>query len=213
MWIDLSHTVESDMAQWRGDDQPLKLHRRSEHGPDSHMSSSLEIGCHVGTHLDAPLHFLAGEPGLAELPITRFLGPAMKLDVSGLSAASEPGPLGREILDGVQLESVAFLLLHTGWDQHWGTSRYYDCWPYLSGELAECLASAGLRGVGLDTPSLDDYSGHIAHDVCAEAGMVNIENLTNLAALPASGFLFQALPLKLDGTEASPVRAVAWLNP
>ncbi len=62
--IDLSHTIVSDMAQWPGDKQPLKLHRHSLHGPDSHLSSSLEFGCHVGTHIDAPLHFLAGQPGI-----------------------------------------------------------------------------------------------------------------------------------------------------
>jgi kynurenine formamidase len=79
----------------------------------------------------------------------------------------------------------------------------------LSPELARFLAGAGLKGVGLDTPSLDPYGAQVAHDICAPAGMINLENLANLGALPAVGFTLFALPLKLEGTEASPVRAVA----
>ena len=63
--------------------------------------------------------------------------------------------------------------------------------------------------MGLDTPSLDTYSGQIAHDICAPAGMINLENLANLGELPAEGFTLMAMPLKLSDTEASPVRAVA----
>ena len=75
--------------------------------------------------------------------------------------------------------------------------------------MAELLAGAGLKGVGLDTPSLDTFGGQADHDICAPAGMVNIENLANLGALPLEGFTLLVLPLKLEGTEASPVRAVA----
>ncbi len=71
------------------------------------------------------------------------------------------------------------------------------------------LAGAGLKGVGLDSPSIDPLDARICHDLFAAAGMINVENLANLAALPAGLFDFLVLPLKLAGTEASPVRAVA----
>jgi arylformamidase len=213
-WIDLSHTIVPGMPQWRGDDQPLRLHRRSEHGPDSHQSSSLEMGCHVGTHIDAPLHFLAGQPGLDELPVASFCGPALVVDLRGAEkSAAPPAALGPEVLEGMDLTGVDFVLFHTGWDRHWGQPRYYQEWPWLSADLARVLAASGLKGVGLDTPSLDDYQGHEAHDICAAAGMINIENLTGLDRLPAGAIQFQALPLKLLAAEASPVRAVAWVEP
>ena len=60
---------------------------------------------------------------------------------------------------------------------------------------------------------LDEFGGQTAHDLCAPAGMINIENLTNLGNLPRVGTWFQAFPLKLSGTEASPVRALAWVEP
>lgn len=211
--IDLSHTIASGMPQWRSDNQPLLLHRRSRHGPDSHMSSSLEIGCHVGTHIDAALHFLAGQPGVDALPLDRFYGPALVLDVRDKkSGVAAPEALAPEILNGIDLAGVDFLLLLTGWDQFWGEERYYREWPFLSRELAQILADAGLKGVGLDTPSLDDFQGHWAHDICAAKGMINIENLTGLNLIAGMKVDFQAFPLKLESTEASPVRAVAWVK-
>ena len=208
--LDLSHTIVADMPQWASDNQPLKLHRRSLHGPDSHMSSSLEIGCHVGTHIDAPLHFLDGQPGLDRLPVDHFVGPGRVVDCRPqVAAMAEPGPLGAEVLSGLNLDAVDFVLLLTGWDRFWGQDRYYQAWPYLSAELAAAVAAAGLKGIGLDTPSLDSLTGHVAHDLCAAAGLVNIENLTGLDQLVDRNFQFQCLPLKLHDTEASPVRAVA----
>ena len=206
------------MAQWRGDNQPLAIHRHAEHGPDSHMSSSLEFGCHIGTHIDAPLHFLADSLGVGEMPLEAFGGAALVVDVKDMvdkqiAAYGEPTALGPEVLAGEDLSKIDFVLFCTGWDEHWGADTYYQHWPWLSTELARVLAAAGLKGVGLDTPSLDHFGGHVAHDLCAAAGLINIENLTQLALLPRRGAWFQAFPLKLQDTEASPVRAMAWLEP
>ncbi len=218
------------MPQWRGDDQPLVITRQSEHGPEGHMSSSLEFGCHIGTHIDAPLHFLEGAAGVGEMPLDDFGGSALVVDVKDrvlkqTVEGDEPGALGPEVLWGDPaskgselpanegLAGIDFVLFHTGWDQHWGTEKYYQHWPWLTTELARILASADLKGVGLDTPSLDCFGGKEAHELCAAAGMINIENLTNLGALPRVGAWFQAFPLKLASTEASPVRALAWVEP
>ena len=207
--VDLSHTIITDMAQWPGDGQPLVIHRHSEHGQDRHLSSSLELGCHVGTHIDAPLHFDAGQPGVDTLPLERFVGRGRLISVPD---ADPQRALTPDVLRGVDLKGVAFVLFHTGWSRHWGTPLYYRHWPWLSAELAGLLAAAGLSGVGLDTPSLDPFAGDAAHLVCAAAGMINIENLTNLETLVDRDFRLLVLPLKLDATEASPVRAVAWLD-
>ncbi|MFT5233371.1 MAG: arylformamidase [Candidatus Krumholzibacteriia bacterium] len=207
--IDLSHTIKEDMRQWPGDEQPLKLHRHSTHDEATYMSSSLEFGCHVGTHIDAPLHFLAGALGVDEIPLDHFVGSAMVIRCG--DGESSIG-LGTDLLRDVNLETVDFVIFDTQWSQHWGTDRYYERWSYLTPELAHYLAQAGLKGVGLDTPSLDHYAARIAHDICAPAGMINIENLTNLNAVPDHGFTLQVVPLKLNQTEASPVRALAILE-
>ena len=209
--IDLSHVIAPGMPQWPGDHQPLKIHRISEHGSDGHMSSSLEFGCHVGTHLDGALHFLAGQPALDKVPVNQFAGRALVVDASDTYGDNQkPVALKADLLANHELDDVDFVLFHTGWDQHWGTDEYYRYWPWLSDELAKLLADSNLKGVGLDTPSLDEFNGSIAHDLCAAAVMVNIENLTNLKSLVGTVVHFMALPLKLHETEASPVRAVAW---
>jgi len=207
--IDLSHTVIADMPQWPGDKQPLKLHRRSMHGESTHMSSSLEFGCHVGTHIDAPLHFLAGQQGIDEIPLSHFMGSGV---IIRCGDGQKTEALGAHLLDPVDLAGVDFVIFDTQWSQYWGSSKYYESWSYLSVELAKRLANSGLKGVGLDTPSLDPYHAQIAHDICAPAGMINIETLTNLHSLPDRGFQLQVVPLKLDQTEASPVRALAVLE-
>lgn len=204
--IDLSHTISPGMPQWPGDDQTLAIHRQSEHGPDAHMSSAVEFGCHIGTHIDAPLHFLEGASSVDTLPLEHFIGSALVLRFGGGETAAAMGP---EILEGHDLTDVDFVLFDTGWDRHWGTERYYREWSWLSPALAERLAAADLKGVGLDTPSLDPYAGQAAHDICAPANMINIENMANLGALPDRGAEIFVLPLKLEGTEASPVRAFA----
>lgn len=207
--VDLSHTVKSGMPQWRGDDQPLRIIRRSEHGPDSHRSSALELGCHVGTHLDAALHFRPGAPDLGTLPLDAFWGRAR---VVRTGPDTPPGPLAASLLDGLDLAGLDFVLFDTGWARHWGDERYYAEWPYYGEGLARRLAAAGLKGSGLDTPSLDPFAGSVAHDVCAAADMVNVENLAHLDRLPAATFTLLVLPLKLDSAEASPVRAAALLD-
>lgn len=207
--IDLSHAIVTDMPQWPGDRQPLRVVRCSEHGPRTPECSRLEFGCHIGTHVDAPRHFLAGAGGVDDLPLDRFAGPGL---VVRPGPGTPAGPLAAGLVDGLDLGGIDFVLFDTGWARHWGQPGYYEDWPWLSPELAGCLAAAGLKGVGLDTPSLDGFNGRAAHDLCAAAGMINLENLANLPALPVRGFRVLALPLKLQATEASPVRAAALLD-
>jgi arylformamidase len=205
--LDLSHTLVDGMAAFPGDASP-RLVRTQSHETDGAMVTVLELGAHCGTHVDVPLHFRAGERGLEALPLARFHGPAR---VVRADATDEPGEIPLAVLDGVDLAGLDFLLLRTGWERHWGTPRYYDGWPSLAPGLARALSAAGLKGVGLDTPGADPLHGREAHDLFAAAAMINIENLAHLGELPDGPFELLALPLKLSGTEASPVRAVALL--
>lgn len=204
--IDLSHPIAADMDQYPGDSRPVVVERWQEHDRDGHQSSGLSMGCHVSTHLDTPLHFLAGQPALESLPLTAFSGRARVVRVD---AVDPPRPLEAAGVDVGAVDGIDFLLLRTGWERHWGTPRYYETWPTIGVELATRLARGGLKGVGLDSPSPDRLGEHVVHDLFAAAGMINIENLANLAELPSGVFTFLALPLKLVGVEASPVRAVA----
>jgi kynurenine formamidase len=206
--VDLSHTIVTGMAQYPGDDPPPRLERKMTHAHDGVLSSAMTMGCHVGTHIDTPYHFLDDQPGLEALAVDRFCGRARVVEAI---VNDDPGALGLDILEHVDLERLDFLILRTGWERHWGTEFYYARWPFLSPEFARTLTTAKLKGIGLDSPSVDAFDEHAVHDLLAAAGMINVENLANLHALPTGSFQFMALPLKLAGTEASPVRAVALL--
>lgn len=203
--VDLTHLVRTGLEVYPGDPTVPEIIRESSHGPATHQSSSFRMGCHAGTHVDLPLHFLDGEPDLGAFPVELCWGPAMVAD-------APDGAIGAEHLRGLDLAGVDFLILRTGWEREWGGHRYYERWPWLTGDAAELVAASGLKGVGLDAPSVDPHGVSTAHDVLASAGMINIENLANLSSLPTSGFLLSVLPLRLDGAEASPVRAVAVLE-
>ena len=201
--VDLTHVIRSGMPVYPGDPTPPRIVRESEHGAGTHQSSALHTGCHAGTHIDLPLHFRPGEPSLEQWPPERFTGPAVVVDAPA-------GEIPAAVTDGVDLGAVDFLLLRTGWERRWGTDRYYAGWPYLSEALADRLAAAGLKGVGLGTPSIDPLDRDTCHRRLAAAGLVNIENLARLDRLPAGEtFRLWILPLPLAGAEASPVRAVA----
>ncbi|PID81516.1 cyclase [bacterium DOLZORAL124_64_63] len=211
--IDLSHTIVSGMPQWPGDNQPLQIHRVCAHDQEGYMASSLQFGCHVGTHVDGPVHFMAGQSSVDVLSLDAFTGRALVVDATAAGAdADAPSLLEKTLLRGRDLKDVDFVLLATGWDRLWRQPGYYRHWPSLSEDLAHLLAASGLKGVGLDTPSVDVVTGSEAHSICAAASMINIENLKGLVPLADKVVNFQALPLKLEGTEASPVRAVAWLD-
>ncbi len=201
--IDLTHTIRSGMPVYPGDPTSPAIVRESEHGAGSHQSSSVRLGCHTGTHIDLPLHFRAGEPSLEAFPAERCVGPAVVVD-------APEGEIPASVLDGIDLAGIDFVLLRTGWERHWGGDRYYDGWPFLAPALAERLAAARLKGVGLDTPSIDPGDSETCHRLLAAAGMINIENLAHLQRLPVGRPVrLWVLPLRLDGAEASPVRAVA----
>lgn len=200
--IDLSHTLVTDMAVYPGDETRVLIERISEHGPGSHQSSALGMGCHTGTHIDLPLHFREGEPDLSSFPVAGCLGRAVVLP-------APQGEIGPDVLDDLDPAALDFVIFRTGWQRRWGTPAYYRDWPFLARETAERLADADLRGVGLDSPSVDPLDARTAHEILAAAGLINVENLSALERLPDEPFLFLALPLRLAGAEASPVRAIA----
>lgn len=202
--VDLSHTVYSDMPVYPGDETRTTVTRVSEHGAGSHQASTFAMSCHAGTHIDLPLHFREGEPDLESYPVAGCLGRAVVLP-------APQGAIGPDVLADVDLGALDFVIFRTGWQRRWGTPDYYRNWPWLELGTAERLADAGLRGVGLDGPSVDPLDGRNVHDLLAAAGLINVENLTHLDRLPDEPFLFLALPLRLSGAEASPVRAIALL--
>ncbi|MBG0790566.1 MAG: cyclase family protein [Desulfovibrionaceae bacterium] len=205
--IDLSHPVRTGMPVFPGDEPP-NLRRTCFIHRDGFAQTSLSMGSHTGTHVDAAAHLFADAPGLDWLGPDNFLGWAAVVDLTALARPVIGQPDLARLAD---VEALDFVLLRTGWDRHWLTDRYYrDGFPVLSETAARFLSGLGLKGIGLDTPSPDSIGSKDlpAHHILFDHGLVIAENLTNLGELPPQDFLFACLPLRIADGEASPVRAV-----
>jgi kynurenine formamidase len=180
--------------------------------------SRLELGSHSGTHCDAPYHFLEDGLRLDELPLERFVGPAVVVEAVG-SAPREPIGWDRIAPHEAELEPGKIVLLRTGWDARRHDATYFDH-PYLDGDACLRLLSLGVRTIGIDAINLDetptgelDRATFRCHEAIARAGGVIVENLANLGTLSGRARpLVSVLPLHVPGADGAPTRAVALLE-
>jgi len=206
--VDLSHFISESMPVFPGT-KPPRIVDAFTIAQHDFAEKSFHLSSHVGTHIDAPGHILAGAATLDKLAVDHFLGAGLVLDV----AAVRGGKI--EIVDlepfKERLGCVEFALLHSGWARHWGDDRYFSSYPVLSLEAARWLADFRLKGLGVDTISADEVESTSVpvHKVFFAKNMIIIENLDNLDALIGKEFVFSCLPLKIAAGDGSPVRAVA----
>ncbi|KAJ7047826.1 putative cyclase [Mycena alexandri] len=212
--VDLSHRLESDMQIYPGD-PVFSCSSATSVEKDGYSVRSLSLGSHTGTHVDAPSHFFAQGKSIEQIPLEMFIGPILLVDVTNKSSREaitwdDLAPYAPQMAAGI------VLLLHTGWSRYWCTDKYLDH-PFLERKAAEQIIATGLKVVGIDTLSPDetrlDGSGSFgAHEVILGAGGVIAENLTNLHALDGSDYVAHLVPLNIDGSDGSPVRAFAMKN-
>jgi kynurenine formamidase len=106
------------------------------------------------------------------------------------------------------------VLVATGWDRHWGSDAYYRDHSFLTLEAAERLIAGGAALVGIDSHNIDDTRVRTrpVHTALLGAGIIICEHMTNLGAVPDSGFHFTAAPPKVRGMGTFPVRAYALIE-
>lgn len=206
--IDLTHTMHANMPVFPGTPPPSfqPMHTIPEHG-----FSQLDIHTytHMGTHIDAPFHMVADGKTLDELPIDQFIGKATILDLKAL------GKKRIEVDDLIPFEKkigeVDFVIFDLGWSAKWKEPAFFEEFPCLSPEAARWLIQFDLKGVGMDTCSVDpiDAAVYSIHHTILGKGMIIIENLTRLEDVEAEVFQFQCFPLKIKKADGCPVRAVA----
>jgi arylformamidase len=215
--IDLSHTIESGMITYQGLPAPLicdhlsRVQSRGLYAPGTEFQiDRLEMVGNTGTYLDTPYHRFADGADLAAIGLERVAGlPGVVVRVTGMEGRAiewthfVPVPVaGRAVL------------VHTGWDARWRTDRYFEGHPFLTRRAAEYLRDQGAALVGIDSLNIDDTADleRPVHTVLLGAGIPIVEHLTRLAALPAEGFRFFAVPPKVERMGTFPVRAHARLE-
>ncbi|MGH2948175.1 MAG: cyclase family protein [Solirubrobacteraceae bacterium] len=202
-----------------------ELSRYDERGP-AWAWDALEIGEHVGTHFDAPVHWITGRDGedVASVPPERLVGPAVVIDRSADAAGDPDFLLTVDHVRAFEAEhgaipEGAWLLLRTGWD-----ARAHDQDAFLNGGRTpgpdatcarwlaeECpIAGFGVETVGTDAGAATGFDPPFpVHHFLLGAGKYGLTQLANLAELPPTGALVVVAPLRLvDGT-GSPARVLA----
>ena len=207
-FIDLSYTISEATPVYPGTEAPIvSTPCTIEH--QGFAEKRLNLFSHTGTHMDAPSHILPNGKALDCFPIDRFTGRAMVADLTGIAS---PEITIQDLQPcEAQLSHIEFLLLHTGWYWKWGQENYFVDYPVLAADAARWLAGFPLRGIGMDMISIDrtDTATYPIHRIFLEKEILIIENLTNLAELPATIFTFYCFPLKIQDADGSPVRACA----
>jgi kynurenine formamidase len=212
--VDLSHPIHHGLVTYPGLPAPeITDHLSREASAGKYAPGvTFQIGrislvANTGTYLDSPWHRWADGPDLAGLPLEHLV------DLEGvLLRATGSGRRGIEVLDLAPLEVRGkAVLLHTGWDQHFGTPRYAQEAPFLSDAGAALLVEKGAALVGIDSINIDDTgdAARPAHSRLLRAGIPIVEHLRGLEQLPPTGFRFSAVPPRIQGLGTFPVRAHA----
>jgi len=167
----------------------------------------IDINTNTGTYIDVPFHRYADGHDLTELPLSRVAAvPAVCLDRVGEQAIE----LTAEEVSGLAGKVV---LVHTDHSKTWGTDAYFENHPYLTGAAAEVLAAEGVACVGIDSLNIDSTEGgeRPVHTTLLRVDIPIVEHLTNLDQLPSDGFVFTAVPPKIEGAGTFTVRAFGTL--
>ncbi|MFC3688539.1 cyclase family protein [Aquipuribacter hungaricus] len=215
--LDLSHDLAPGMYTHPGLPGPEHEAFRSREDYRRSTGTTFQVDrvCMVGntgTYLDSPFHRFADGTDLAGVPLAAVADvPLVLVDARGGRAVGADvlaGALGDEDVEG------AAVLVRTDGDARWGSEAYAADAPFLTGDAAAWLAERRPTLVGIDSVNIDDLDDTVrpVHTTLLGAGVLVLEHLTGLAALPARGARLHAVPLAWHGLGTWPVRAYALVD-
>jgi len=201
MIYDISPPITEQLAVWPGDTPPRRQVHCDMRRGDNITLSSLTATVHLGAHADAPSHYGLDAKTIDQRQLELYVGPCQVMHIAPL----RHGKIIPAMLKGeIKAERI---LIATG--TYPDPTHFNEDFAALSPELVEHLHLRGVRLVGIDTPSVDLFESKDlpAHHACLRFDMAILEGLV-LCDVPEGTYELIALPLKLVGFDASPVRAV-----
>jgi arylformamidase len=199
--IDITHPHSNRLAPWPGDTQfDFRLVWRMREGSSCNVGK-LTCSIHSGTHADAPFHYNNNGAPIDAVPPGNFIGPAR------VFSASNREIITREIFAGLDGHATPRVLIRTGACDD--KSTFPPRIPTLAPDVPEWLGRQGVRLIGVDLPSVDQVDSKTLplHHALDAANILILENLDLRAVSPGNYWLI-ALPLRIEGGDGSPVRAV-----
>jgi arylformamidase len=203
MIYDITRLVSPSTAVWQGDATYSAAPVLQIADGASVNLTTLNLSPHTGTHADAYYHYEEGGAHPSGMPLEAYIGRARVVTVSKRDGALTPADFGYADFTG-----VGRVLVHSHVSDL-PDDVFPSEFPYLSVELVKWLAGQGVGLIGLDSPSVDEFTSKVlpCHRALKQYGMVNLENVF-LRGVPDGDYELIALPLKLDLACGSPVRAI-----
>jgi arylformamidase len=208
--VDLTHAFCNGMPVFPGLPEPA-FESIANVEDDGYAMTSYRMLNHIGTHVDAPAHQIAGGDTLDEIGLERLVTDAVRIDVShrdphGAVTLAELEPELARVLAG------DIVLFYSNNARNYGTDAYWTGWSYPDADAARALIERGVSAVGFDGPSADpvDSTTFDLHRVWLGAGRMILENVNNLDLLPERAQVVVA-PMKVAGANGAPARIFALL--
>lgn len=229
--VDLSHSFDGDTIYWPTSPSGFELETLSfgiGEGGYFYAANSFSTPEHGGTHIDAPIHFSEQGWSLDEIPVDRFFGSAIVIDVSDKIGKDRDYQL--TVSDIEQFEKVhgritagAMVLMRTDHSRYWpdaakylGSDKQGDAsdlhFPGYGAAAARLLVEERqVNAIGIDTASIDHgpSTDFIVHQIVGRHNVLGFENLTHLDQVSAVGATLIALPMKIGGGSGGPLRVIA----
>jgi kynurenine formamidase len=224
--LDLTWPIDEKTCHWPGE-KPFSAETATTIAKDGYFSRAFAMPEHYGTHLDAPAHFEAGKPTVDEIPADRLCGEAVVIDLS--ESHKDVDLRGRDVerFEGAhgRIPAGAIAILRTGWSEYAlkGDATGYEArsvgdgkmhFPGFSREAAKILVERGVKGIAIDTLSIDCGISEKfeVHHVIAAAGVWAVENLGDrVRDIPPRGAFVVVAPLPFRGGSGSPARVLAFV--
>jgi arylformamidase len=206
-WIDATATLDPATTPIYEGDAPLKFDfLKDMRKGDPLTLSAYSMGAHSGTHIDAPMHFVRDGATIDRVSFDPLIGPALVIDIADNVAAIDAAELNRHDWRGA--ERVLFRTRSSlrGW---MSSSTFHRDFTYIAPDAAQLLADAGVKLVGIDYISAEQFGAPapMTHRILLGRGIPIVEGLS-LANAPAGDYEAIILPIKIGGHEAAPARAV-----
>lgn len=221
--IDLTHDLYPAMSTWSiecGFDINDKLLPMADGVPLLFRVQEITMQAGIGTHIDAPLHSYLHGTSVADFDLNDLCAPCVVIDVSKQVKKAAYIVVLEDIkrfekVHG-EIQEGAFVIIYTGWSQHWDNHRKYRNnlkFPSISEEVARYLLERDIVGLGIDTLGPDVPSGgFLVHRLVLGADKFIVENVANALAMPPVGGFCMVMPLKVEDGAEAPVRLVGLIK-
>ncbi|MBP7735708.1 MAG: cyclase family protein [Spirochaetes bacterium] len=207
-FYDITVPILNTMPVWPGDPPVIVERTKSISKGNSCNLTSLAMGVHCGTHIDAPLHFMDRGRAVDDIPLDVLNGPCR---VVGIDAKSL---IEKKHIENLGLGGYKRILFKTANSELWknNTAAFYEGFTALGLSAAEYLAELGVSLVGIDYLSIESFHAekeHPVHKMLLKNNIVILESV-DLSGVQPAEYELVCLPLRITGAEGAPVRAVLY---